>query len=91
MDPLQETMADAALLEAVKAINSGDDRFDVTIICTTDDHQAAYWMDRLASGLLQGTKVLAVSEDWCVQCCGLLREVWTHIQKKSRVSTGYFA
>lgn len=44
--------------------------FDVTIICTTDDHQAAYWMSILETdnatggGLLRGRKVLAVSEDW---------------------------
>ncbi|KAL7581150.1 hypothetical protein ACA910_005943 [Epithemia clementina (nom. ined.)] len=44
--------------------------YDVTIICTTDDHQAAYWMDRLAKGVCAsettGTypMVLAVSEDW---------------------------
>ena len=25
--------------------------FDVTIICTTDDFQAAYWMDRLSKGI----------------------------------------
>lgn len=46
--------------------------FDVTIICTTDDHQAAYWMDRLGRGVCRGGSssggtypmVLAVSEDW---------------------------
>jgi len=61
---------------AVAAMNAGTHRFDVTIICTTDDHQAAYWMDRLSSGLLRKNDrnnnendtrfplVLAVSEDW---------------------------
>lgn len=58
------TTTNAALLEAVTAMNEGDSHFDVTIICTTDDHQAEYWMERLATGFLQGTKVLAVSEDW---------------------------
>jgi hypothetical protein len=59
-----------ALMDSIEAMNSGDNRFDVTIICTTDDHQAAYWMDRLRSGLLQASgdsllpMVLAVSEDW---------------------------
>jgi hypothetical protein len=55
-----------ALKESVRAIQSGNHLFDVTIICTTDDHQAAYWMELLESGLLSsGTaKVLAVSEDW---------------------------
>jgi len=47
--------------------------FDVTIICTTDDFQAAYWMDRLSSGICKKSEsstdaaypmVLAVSEDW---------------------------
>ena len=47
--------------------------YDVTIICTTDDHQAKYWMDRLSSGICskdEGTSsdafpiVLGVSEDW---------------------------
>jgi hypothetical protein len=51
-----------ALQEAVAAM--GQYFFDVTIICTTDDHQAEYWMDVLGSGLLSSKKVLAVSEDW---------------------------
>jgi len=55
---------DAALQEAVAAINDQKHCFDVTIICTTDDFQAAYWMELLEHGLLQGRKVLAVSEDW---------------------------
>jgi hypothetical protein len=42
----------------------GREFFDVTIICTTDDHQARYWMDLLEDGLLRSKKVLAVSEDW---------------------------
>ena len=50
--------------EAVHAIQSGTHRFDVTIVCTTDDYQASYWMDLLESGLLANAKVLAVSEDW---------------------------
>ena len=53
-----------ALQDAVRAIHSGDHRFDVTIICTTDDYQARYWMDLLENGILKGNKVLAVSEDW---------------------------
>lgn len=52
----------AALDSAINAI--GKHYFDVTIICTTDDHQASYWMNILQSGLLAGRKVLAVSEDW---------------------------
>ena len=68
------TTNERALQEAVSAM--GHRFFDVTIICTTDDHQADYWMDCLQSGLLRqggggGTtntpttrKVLAVSEDW---------------------------
>eukprot|EP00544_Gedaniella_sp_CCMP2646_P003881 CAMPEP_0202496926 /NCGR_PEP_ID=MMETSP1361-20130828/21372_1 /ASSEMBLY_ACC=CAM_ASM_000849 /TAXON_ID=210615 /ORGANISM="Staurosira complex sp., Strain CCMP2646" /LENGTH=520 /DNA_ID=CAMNT_0049128377 /DNA_START=16 /DNA_END=1578 /DNA_ORIENTATION=+ len=46
--------------------------YDVTIICTTDDHQAEYWMKRLSEGLCKSSDdaalhfpmVLAVSEDW---------------------------
>jgi len=50
--------------------------FDVTIICTTDDYQAAYWMERLGKGVCKSgagnggssgatyPMVLAVSEDW---------------------------
>lgn len=50
--------------------------YDVVIVCTTDDYQASYWMDRLSRGLFAkeedlsstGTSVfpmvLAVSEDW---------------------------
>jgi len=55
-------MTDQALKEAVAAM--GKQFFDVTVICTTDDHQADYWMDLLENGLLSGHKVLAVSEDW---------------------------
>lgn len=51
-----------ALQAAVSAM--GNEFFDVTVICTTDDHQASYWMNLLEQGLLQGKKVLAVSEDW---------------------------
>lgn len=58
------TNTDAALQEAVAAINDQKHCFDVTIICTTDDFQSAYWMELLEQGLLQGRKVLAVSEDW---------------------------
>ena len=47
--------------------------FDVTIICTTDDHQADFWMNRLSEGICKKSSttagsifplVLAVSEDW---------------------------
>ena len=44
--------------------------FDVTIICTTDDFQASYWMERLSAGVCKTASsgnypmVLAVSEDW---------------------------
>jgi len=53
--------------------------YDVTIICTTDDHQAAYWMDRLERGVCQKPAtnaskkypmVLAVSEDWAPSGAG---------------------
>jgi len=65
------TTSDALRAKAVEAMNSGTNLFDVTIVCTTDDHQAAYWMDRFNSGLLKKKNtsslypmVLAVSEDW---------------------------
>ena len=49
--------------------------YDVTIICTTDDHQAEYWTKRLSEGVCRAPSssaegsspfpmVLAVSEDW---------------------------
>lgn len=55
-------------------------RYDVVIVCCTDDEQARYWGERLSSGLCSGSSttsscrsssgqspfplVLAVSEDW---------------------------
>ncbi|GMI07536.1 hypothetical protein TrLO_g8252 [Triparma laevis f. longispina] len=47
-------------------------RYDVVIVCTSDDFQAAYWTRRLTSGLCSPSDssdspfpmVLAVSEDW---------------------------
>eukprot|EP00523_Entomoneis_sp_CCMP467_P009947 CAMPEP_0168739338 /NCGR_PEP_ID=MMETSP0724-20121128/11405_1 /TAXON_ID=265536 /ORGANISM="Amphiprora sp., Strain CCMP467" /LENGTH=545 /DNA_ID=CAMNT_0008786725 /DNA_START=61 /DNA_END=1698 /DNA_ORIENTATION=+ len=64
------TGSDAALKGSVQAMNKGE-MFDVTIICTTDDYQASYWMNKLsqtvcASDESSGTYpiVLAVSEDW---------------------------
>jgi len=61
-----------ALENALSAIESGANLFDVTIICTTDDHQASYWMKRLSEGVCLNKDpstslyplVLAVSEDW---------------------------
>uniref|UniRef100_A0A7S2ET75 Uncharacterized protein n=1 Tax=Trieres chinensis TaxID=1514140 RepID=A0A7S2ET75_TRICV len=65
-----------ALDAAVAAMTDSSSRslYDVTIICTTDDHQADYWSTRLSEGVCrkppsaaEGTKfplVLAVSEDW---------------------------
>jgi hypothetical protein len=66
------SLSTQALEDAVALMNTGDSKFDVTIVCTTDDHQAAYWMDRLSNGLLRKTNqeqqlyplVLAVAEDW---------------------------
>mmetsp|Transcript_3930 Transcript_3930/g.5170 ORF Transcript_3930/g.5170 Transcript_3930/m.5170 type:complete len:552 (-) Transcript_3930:200-1855(-) len=69
-------MSEAALQAAVQAMNNGE-LFDVIIVCTTDDHQASYWMNRLSNGVCARKKsggsiandspypmVLAVSEDW---------------------------
>ena len=56
--------------EAVTAMTLPENRFDVTIICTTDDHQAEFWMSKLSVGLQKSSSdsnfpmVLAVSEDW---------------------------
>eukprot|EP00934_Nitzschia_sp_Nitz4_P001153 Nitzschia sp. Nitz4//scaffold225_size51843//24519//26223//NITZ4_006897-RA/size51843-processed-gene-0.60-mRNA-1//1//CDS//3329542681//1153//frame0 len=56
--------------EAVTAMTKPENRYDVVIICTTDDHQAAFWMSQLESALRTPEDsgdfpvVLAVSEDW---------------------------
>lgn len=52
---------------AVTAMTLPENRFDVTIICTTDDYQAAFWMSKLDTTKADGEQfpmVLAVSEDW---------------------------
>lgn len=51
---------------AVTAMTLPENRFDVTIICTTDDHQAEFWMSKLNMAVEgeQFPLVLAVSEDW---------------------------
>jgi hypothetical protein len=63
----------AALDKAIKAMTDSSNvaLYDVTIVCTTDDHQADYWMKRLAEGICKSKNtgcpfpmVLAVSEDW---------------------------
>jgi hypothetical protein len=73
---MSSSSGDSILQEALAAMNNANNKssmFDVTIICTTDDHQAAYWMDRLSAGVCKKTAsinnahfpmVLAVSEDW---------------------------
>mmetsp|Transcript_2114 Transcript_2114/g.3902 ORF Transcript_2114/g.3902 Transcript_2114/m.3902 type:complete len:537 (+) Transcript_2114:117-1727(+) len=40
--------------------------YDVTIVCTTDDHQAEFWMSKLDVAEKDGNfpMVIAVSEDW---------------------------
>lgn len=42
-----------ALAKAIQAMTDTENPslFDVTIICTTDDHQADYWMKRLSEGI----------------------------------------
>jgi len=68
-------MASEALATAVKTMTDPTSKslFDVTIICTTDDFQAEYWMQRLSNGVCKKPDeatsskfplVLAVSEDW---------------------------
>jgi hypothetical protein len=52
---------------AVTAMTLPENRYDVTIICTTDDHQADFWMSKLNLKSEDGSQfpmVLAVSEDW---------------------------
>ena len=57
---------DARFEATVTAMTLRENRFDVTIIFTTDDHQAEFWMSKLnvASADEQFPMVLAVSEDW---------------------------
>jgi len=43
---------DETLRSAIEAMNAGTNLFDATIVCTTDDHQAEYWMDKFRNGLL---------------------------------------
>ena len=74
-----KTMTDVqlSLAKAVAAINApSGNLYDVTSVCTTDDHQAQYWMDKLSAGVCKKVPVdgggatgefpmvLAVSEDW---------------------------
>eukprot|EP00560_Eucampia_antarctica_P005153 CAMPEP_0197842098 /NCGR_PEP_ID=MMETSP1437-20131217/46550_1 /TAXON_ID=49252 ORGANISM="Eucampia antarctica, Strain CCMP1452" /NCGR_SAMPLE_ID=MMETSP1437 /ASSEMBLY_ACC=CAM_ASM_001096 /LENGTH=497 /DNA_ID=CAMNT_0043451937 /DNA_START=40 /DNA_END=1530 /DNA_ORIENTATION=+ len=68
-------MSDATSLNleaAITAITTKRCLYDVTIICTTDDYQAKYWIKRLSEGICKSDgkdsssfpMVLAVSEDW---------------------------
>mmetsp|Transcript_9681 Transcript_9681/g.23449 ORF Transcript_9681/g.23449 Transcript_9681/m.23449 type:complete len:537 (-) Transcript_9681:152-1762(-) len=55
--------------DGVTAMTLPENRFDVTIICTTDDHQAEFWMQKLKTGGAGSSDaifplVIAVSEDW---------------------------
>jgi len=72
------TTTSEALESAIKAMTNTESPsvYDVTIVCTTDDHQADFWMKRLSEGICKNTAddssenksafpmVLAVSEDW---------------------------
>jgi hypothetical protein len=70
------TMTDknARFEAAVEAMTKPENRFDVTLICTTDDHQADFWMTKLSPGLASGDSnfpmVIAVSEDWAPSGAG---------------------
>ena len=68
-------MSNPRFEEAVEAMTKPENRFDVTIICTTDDHQADFWMSKLKGSSSTGKRkvddadgkfpmVIAVSEDW---------------------------
>ena len=67
---------EAALSTMTDAANPA--MYDVTIVCTTDDHQAAYWTERLSAGVCHSKDsgggafpmVLAVSEDWAAGGAG---------------------
>jgi len=47
----------AALEAAIAAMTSstGENVFDVTIICTTDDFQSEYWTERLSEGICKSS------------------------------------
>lgn len=62
----KKSITTTALQNAVNAMTSDESSmFDAVIVCTTDDHQANFWMDRLSSGVCAGrAKVLACAEDW---------------------------
>lgn len=56
-------------------VGNNNGLYDVTIVCTTDDHQANFWMRKLSQGVCKNREgsdsneskfpmVLAVSEDW---------------------------
>ncbi len=56
---------------AVAAMTLDDSHYDVTIVCTTDDYQAEFWMSKLKTSSSSGDGesgpfplVVAVSEDW---------------------------
>mmetsp|Transcript_52960 Transcript_52960/g.63764 ORF Transcript_52960/g.63764 Transcript_52960/m.63764 type:complete len:538 (-) Transcript_52960:159-1772(-) len=74
------TDTSAALESAVQAMTCTESKsmYDVTIVCTTDDFQAEYWMNRLSAGVCSSSSsanppypiVLAVSEDWAAGGAG---------------------
>lgn len=68
-------MAPPRFEEAVTAMTLPENRFDVTIICTTDDYQANFWMTKLKKKNTTSTSsttktdsmfplIVAISEDW---------------------------
>ena len=76
--PAKKKMKQEALDAALSVMTDAENPalYDVTIVCTTDDHQAAYWTKRLSEGVCHSPSaatssdsspfplVLAVSEDW---------------------------
>lgn len=66
-----DPLARSTTAKAIELINSAP-MYHVVIVCTSDDHQAIYWEDRLSTGLCAAKRdgaslypmVLAVSEDW---------------------------
>ena len=88
------------LEQALEAMTDPKNRalFDVTIICTTDDYQAEYWMDRLSNGICQKPTgeeslfpmVLAASEDWDEGGAGNGTGTLYAYQKACRLATDKF-
>ncbi|EED89895.1 predicted protein [Thalassiosira pseudonana CCMP1335] len=103
--PSSSQAAQAIIESAMSAMTSTTKPplYDVTIVCTTDDYQAAYWMDRLSNGVCKKPTtatgnndegvypmVLAVSEDWSPSGAGNGLGTLYAFQKACRVAQEKF-